>query len=138
MPALDPPINRFWRYVSLNDVTGCWEWTRSLSSGYGQLEDRGKKLYAHIFAYERFIEKVPVGLELDHLCRNRKCANPAHLQPVTHKENIRRGYAIRTHCPRGHVYDEKNTSWYQGSRGCRECNRVKARANYAKRRSAVA
>lgn len=80
-----------WR---LDDSTGCHVWTASVqSSGYGQFRWKGggKEVgLAHRFAYEAKVGRVPIGLELDHLCLNRRCVNPAHLEPVTHLENMRR------------------------------------------------
>lgn len=69
--------------------TGCLEWTAgTCNTGYGRY---GRRSRAHRFAYERLVGAVPDGMELDHLCRNRRCVRPDHLQPVTHTENIRRG-----------------------------------------------
>lgn len=99
----------------------CWEWFGGVNSaGYGP----------HKRFYERFAGPVPPGLELDHLCRNKLCVNPEHLEPVTHLENIRRGEkANRTHCVRGHSLDLLNTYIKpNGSRNCRTCRRNALRA----------
>lgn len=89
--------------------SGCFEWTGAMSSnGYGQFWLNGKNVGAHRVSYEQFVEEIPDGLEIDHLCRNRKCVNPDHLEPITGSENLLRG-AMRnkgkTHCPKGHPYE---------------------------------
>ena len=109
-------------------TSGCWEWLAGKDpSGYGSVRWEGRTRGAHRVAYEVLVGPVPDGLELDHLCRNRACINPAHLEPVTRRENVRRGFgpagicARRTHCPRGHAYDQPNTLLYRGKRYCRAC-----------------
>ena len=117
----------FWARV--NKTTGCWLWTGSIrTDGYGQFWNGQRNVKAHRFAYEDRGREIPDGLELDHLCRNRACVNPDHLEPVTHLTNIRRGNSgapqrARTHCPRGHEYSPENTYTAPGQtkRGCRTC-----------------
>jgi hypothetical protein len=108
-------------------ATGCWIWQRAVSStGYGILAGQ----LAHRAVYERHRGPVPAGLELDHRCRNRACVNPDHLEPVTHRENQRRGAAPnginarKTHCIRGHEFTPANTYIRpdNGNRQCRICN----------------
>lgn len=125
---------RFWSKV---DTGGrCWIWLASVSpSGYGKfrLSDPRRLVAAHRFAYELEVGPIPEGLDLDHLCRNRGCVNPAHLEPVTRSENVRRGTKGRlvTHCPQGHEYDEANTYVSpQGLRHCRRCRRERELARY--------
>lgn len=83
-------MKRFWDKVRKTDQ--CWEWTSATTSaGYGAFYLNGQSSLAHRFSYEDAKGSVPKGLELDHLCQNKVCVNPDHLEPVTHQENIRRG-----------------------------------------------
>lgn len=122
---------------------GCWEWTgRMQQSGYGVIDIQSIPRKAHRVVYEMMVGSIPVGLDLDHLCRNRRCVRPAHLEPVTRAENTRRGTAGRaaqermrsiTHCPKGHPYDDKNTriAVQRGgypNRVCRACHRERMKA----------
>jgi len=76
--------------------TPCWVWQRAKTElGYGVARADGKNQYAHRMMYEREVGPIPDGLSLDHLCRNPSCVNPAHLEPVTHGENLRRGAGTR-------------------------------------------
>lgn len=117
--------------------TGCWLWTRHVGKdGYAKVPFRASCRGAHRWAYELLRGPVPDGLQLDHLCRVRSCVNPAHLEPVTARENTLRGKTITarnattTHCPQGHPYDARNTWVHKGYRHCRECRRLNARALY--------
>jgi len=85
-----PPLMRFFNKVNITE--GCWYWKdHCTEEGYGQFWLNGRMVYAHIFLYELLHGPVPDGMELDHLCRNPGCVNPAHLEPVCHQENCRRG-----------------------------------------------
>jgi len=102
----------------------CWLWLAGVThNGYGQITFDGKHSLAHRFVYELLVGPVPPGLQLDHLCRTRNCCNPAHLEPVTPKENSQRGTRLITHCPKGHEYTVENTYLHQGRRHCRQCDR---------------
>jgi hypothetical protein len=116
---------RFWSKV---DKSGsCWLWLAGKGShGYGMFDAGYGMTCAHRVAYELVIGDIPAGLELDHLCRNRVCVNPSHLEPVTSQENTRRGdagknNAVKTHCPAGHEYNQANTYVYKNRRNCRRC-----------------
>lgn len=116
----------------------CWVWTGTISmNGYGMLGvggRKGKKLYAHRVSYNLFVGEVPEGLDLDHLCRNRRCVNPDHLEPVTRGENTRRGdlpkilkqrAKDRTHCMNGHIFNDSNTRLRKsGGKICRTCEKI--------------
>lgn len=118
----------FWSKV---DVGLCWEWTASLlTGGYGQYRSR----CAHRVAWELLVGPIPPGMELDHLCRNRRCVNPDHLEPVTHLVNVQRGARngherAKTHCPAGHPYAENEIRWASApnARRCQICRRRTAR-----------
>ncbi len=121
-----PALDRFTTFVELAD-DGCWEWTGTRqTNGYGAFGVDGQTLRAHRWAYEHFVGPIPVGLQIDHLCRNRACVNPDHLEPVTSGENTRR--AMRTHCVNGHEFTPDNTYVpADGKRYCRECRRRRVR-----------
>lgn len=92
-----PP--RFWAKVAVDNETGCWLWTAGYRrGGYARFRYAGagsKNGAAHRFSYEKLIGPVSGGLQLDHLCRVRHCVNPAHLEPVTPRENTLRGNTLR-------------------------------------------
>jgi len=113
---------------------GCWLWTGSLRDGYGRIRINNQHQLAHRVSYETFVGPIPYGCQLDHLCRARNCVNPEHLEPVTCRDNIRRGHghaalnATKTHCQSGHPYDQENTRVdRKGKRSCRACGRARWR-----------
>lgn len=115
----------------------CWEWSaRRNPNGYCYLLAGGKTTVVHKYVYKKMIGEYGVGLVLDHLCRNRFCCNPKHLQPVTSRENILRGNgkaaenARKTHCPLGHSYSSDNLVKNVTGRECRTCRLLKRREWY--------
>ncbi|MER7813856.1 HNH endonuclease [Streptomyces sp. NPDC096153] len=134
MSARDRLIERrFWSKVRGGDVATCWLWNGSKNTGgYGKVRVHGTLVQAHRWAYESLRAPVPAGLNLDHLCRNRACVNPWHLEPVSGRINTLRGAghtainAAKTHCVRGHRFDAENTRWSSnGYRVCRACVRLR-------------
>lgn len=135
---------RFWAKVTEDGE--CWVWTGAkVGRGYGHFTQGGesKMILAHRWAYEAMVAEIPDGLELDHLCRNKACVRPDHLEPVTHAVNIERNpnainntCGLVTRCPQGHEYDERNTRVYRGRRHCRACARMHT-ANWRARKAAA-
>lgn len=122
--------------------TPCWDWPGRLwDSGYGVVQKNSKSLRAHRVVYEAAKGKIPDGKVLDHLCRNRRCVNPDHLEPVTLSENILRGEsptainARKTHCDNGHEFTDENTRVYRGYRICKICARETTRRRMQEKRA---
>jgi hypothetical protein len=125
----------FWKRVNKDgpiirpDLGACWEWTGYImaATGYGQINRRPRGvLLTHRYSYEISVGPIPDGLTLDHLCRNRRCVRPSHLDPVPLSINKERGEspaainARKTHCKNGHPYDSINSA--SGSRFCSICH----------------
>jgi HNH endonuclease len=90
--------DRFWSKLDQQlPLIGCWEWRGAVSNtGYGCFEyERNRVMSTHRYSYLQLVGAIPSGLVLDHLCRNKRCVNPDHLEPVTHAENVQRGVAAR-------------------------------------------
>lgn len=140
-------MTRFLEKVRVSD-NGCHLWTGSRTrAGYAQLRVNDRTQLAHRWIWKQTHGPIPHDLTIDHLCRNRACVNPAHMELVTLRENVLRGdtipakHAQKTACVRGHPFTPENT--YQtpptrqkprGQRQCRECNRDRALAGYHQRR----
>lgn len=119
-------------FISYAPETDCWVWEYTRDrKGYGKVARSGRTHFVHRYVYEQVKGPIPDGLELDHLCRNRICCNPDHLEPVTHAENLRRALPYReakTQCRQGHEYTPENTYIRpNGRRDCRECKRIRNR-----------
>ena len=144
-PSPRSALDRFAEHVALDD-NGCWIWIGKCSTrGYGQFRRTPSANYsqAHRWSYETFAGPIPDGLQLDHLCRVRACVNPAHLEPVTCRENLLRSpltaariNAARTRCAHGHEFTAGNTYLEPTRSGrpvrrCRTCARIRALARYS-------
>lgn len=136
-PSTTPSIiNRILNKVIVLKTNECWEWQGALNKGYGVMSTDNRTKQAHRVSYEAFVGDIPTGHVLDHLCRNTKCVNPAHLEPVLHVENVRRGnsglnWRTKTHCPQEHEYTTLNTYIdTKGSRNCITCKNARRRKGY--------
>lgn len=139
------PELRFWKRVNKYgpvsqyrpDLGSCWIWTGAKSAGYGHMRIDGKCVLSHRFSYSLLVSDALNGKELDHLCRVAACVNPSHLEPVTHKTNMMRGFGPgglnhrKTHCLKGHELSGDNLYFKNAlnkngtrsqTRKCRECD----------------
>jgi hypothetical protein len=141
----------FWRLVDKSGPDGCWLWLgKHDRNGYGQVSVGRTTTTAHRHAYVLLVGPIPEGLVLDHTCKIRDCVNPAHLDPVTQRENLMRSpttfqavNAAKTHCIHGHLFDDANTYRWQRPDGtwkrtCRMCAIERSRAYYQRRQMAAA
>ena len=129
-------------YFQRPDSDECWEWDGSRTNlGYGRIDIDGRTFLAHRLVYERRVGPIPAGLQLDHLCRNPGCVNPAHLEPVTSRENRLRGATpygpLHLVCRNGGHDVSDPSAWYVWnggrSRTCLACKRDNDRRAEAKR-----
>lgn len=128
MRQTQPVIDRFLGRITIQSC-GCWEWQGFLDNGYGFFWVNGRNIRPQRFSFIHFTRTdIPKGFDLDHLCRNRSCVNPDHLEIVTRRENLQRGsprYLYGT-CWRGHLLDESNIYWRKDRPGrwnCLQCRR---------------
>lgn len=143
----------FWeRVVKSENPDDCWEWTgyRFKSTGYGGFtrkcvgENKWQPDTAHRVAYLLSVGPIPPGLVIDHLCRNRGCVNPGHMEVVTRGENVLRGESLsakqarQTHCKNGHEFTEENTyrKPSDNRRECRICQRAREAARRPRKKAA--
>lgn len=139
MPLKPRPLTeRMKEKVRVNAETGCHEWVAGRGAhGYGVFWHSGRQHLAHRVSWELERGPIPTGLHIDHLCRNRGCVNPDHLEPVTPRENILRSPIAppalnqhKTHCSKGHELTPENLDAYAlktGRRACKECMRRRCR-----------
>lgn len=125
------PESRFWAKVHIGEPDECWLWTGATKShGYGYLGRNGKTLHAHRYAFELEVGPIPEGFQVDHLCFNRACVNPSHLEAVPPVVNMRRA-AKRNYgkvCRNGHPKTEANIYvTTQGVTQCRACHKDRER-----------
>lgn len=147
MKASQPVERRFFAKVRFTDT--CWQWTARLDKdGYGSFwigGHFGTNVRAHRWTYEYLVGAIPDGLQIDHLCRNRACVNPFHMEPVSPRLNTLRGdgaasaNAAKTSCKRGHPLAGENLYLVTRKSGrkerhCRTCRRDNIRARYHRKR----
>ncbi len=130
------PLAQRLAFCCVRGEGGCWVWVASLkTTGYGQIQLGGRTLAAHRASYELYVEKPDSSLTLDHLCMNKLCVNPEHLEQVSRAENTRRWAATITACPAGHAFDSANTHFDKhGNRHCRRCNNDRTAVISARKR----
>lgn len=137
---------RFMSKIKKTDT--CWYWTAAKTkAGYGMYSIKHKLIYAHRYSYQMFVGELVANMELDHLCKNRDCVNPEHLEQVTHKENVKRGEALphlmakiesrrnQQYCVRGHSLLDKSNIYNPPKRPkiryCRKCIKERSLSSQA-------
>lgn len=142
-PPKTPAIERFEAKYIPEPNSGCWLWmgAHTRKTGYGCFYEEGAQVGSHVFSYRHFVGPIPDGFDIDHLCRNRCCVNPNHLEAVPRQVNAARGLCGhhmkgKTRCSKGHALDDENTYLRaNGNRSCRICERFKMQRLRAKWRS---
>lgn len=141
MPSVldEKRLTRFWARIDRRSAGECWEWIGPVTAnGYGRFSPRVdgvlRRVMAHRVAYEDLVGPIPDGLVIDHLCRNRRCVNPLHLEPVPQFVNVMRGTGVgvinaaKQECVDGHEFTAENTYMTpRGGRACRACQRRRTR-----------
>lgn len=139
----------FWARIDLSNPHGCWPWLRGRDgNGYGHVGIQKKVYLCHRLAYELLVGPIPAGLVIDHICENKPCCNPYHMEPVTRGENRRRApisgvaavHAGKTHCANGHEFSPENTKMYARPgkppyRNCLACRSESGRRQYLRRKA---
>ena len=118
-------------FAKVTQADDCWLWNHTDPNGYGTLfSDDNVRWLPHRWSFTYLREAIPEGLELDHLCRNRACVNPWHLEPVTRRVNAARGVGSIEACKHGHSYTPENTYTRpdRGTRQCRTCAALRSAA----------
>lgn len=130
-----PVAERFWAKVDKNAPNGCWLWTAGCSpDGYGLFHfDERTGANAHRVAYQLLVGEIPAGFHLHHVCRTRRCVNPAHLEPIEAGEHTVTHAREITHCKRGHELCGDNVYLFRGVRFCRKCRRIRDEARRQRR-----
>lgn len=139
-----PLIDRLNEKIERTD--SCWLWRGATTGGahaYGMIWQDGKNLLAHRVMHALYKSNIDGGQEIDHLCRNKLCVNPDHLEAVSHKENMLRAdpgqrWRQKTHCPKGHAYTAENTRITHGSRSCKSCESIYNKRRWAESKARAA
>jgi len=125
-------ITRFWKKVEITN--SCWIWKGTTGAGYGQYTYKAKRYGSHRFAYELLEGKIPEGWEIHHLCENKLCVNPAHLQIVTVRDHRAREGELhrKDYCKWGHLLSEENIYIYRLPTRlmvqCRICSQIRKKS----------